>query len=86
MDKLFKALSDKNRRQILEILKQKDMTVTDISEHFDISGASLSHHLNVLKSARLVTGERRGQHVIYSLNTSVFEETLKKIMNIFKQK
>lgn len=83
MDSLFKALADKNRRKILEILKEKDMTVMEIAKHFQITGASLSHHLDILKKSRLVISERKGQFIQYSLNTSVFEETLKTVMNFF---
>ena len=85
MDQIFKALSDKNRRHILEILKERDMNVTEIGAHFTITGASLSHHLDILKRARLIISERQGQFINYSLNTSVFEETVKMLMNVFKK-
>lgn len=83
MDTVFKALADQNRRKILEILKEKDMTVGEISEHFTMTGASLSHHLNILKKANLVIWERQGQFIRYSLNTSVFEEVLKLFITLF---
>ena len=86
MDEIFKALSDCNRRKILEILKKKDMTVGEIGGYFDISGASLSHHLDILKRARLVVSERKGQFIEYSLNTSVFEEMARIFINIFNDK
>lgn len=82
MDKVYKALADKNRRQILEILKKGDMQVNEIAMHFDISGASLSHHLDILKRANLVVSQRQGQFIIYSLNTSVFEEVMKEFLNL----
>lgn len=85
MDIVFKALSDPSRRKILEILKIKDMNVGEIGQNFSITGASLSHHLDILKQARLVTAERKGQFIVYSLNTSVFEEVLKMFMNLFKK-
>ena len=86
-DSIFKALSDKNRRKILEILKEKDMTVGEIATHFQISGASLSHHLDQLKRARLLVSERKGQFIEYSLNMSVFEQVVKVLLNVFaKQK
>ncbi|MDR1944586.1 MAG: metalloregulator ArsR/SmtB family transcription factor [Candidatus Peribacteria bacterium] len=59
MDSIFKALSDKNRRKILELLKQKDMSVSEILKHFEITQASLSHHLDTLKRANLVTDEKK---------------------------
>ncbi len=83
IDLIYKALSDSNRRKILGILKQEDMTVTEISRHFTISGASLSHHLDMLKRARLVISVREGQFIKYSLNTSVFEETVKMLISVF---
>jgi ArsR family transcriptional regulator, arsenate/arsenite/antimonite-responsive transcriptional repressor len=83
MDTVFKALSDQNRRKILEILKKRDMTVTEISGYFKITGASLSHHLDILKRARLVVCEREGQFIRYSLNTSVFEETVRMVLSVF---
>lgn len=73
----FKALSDKTRRKILQLLKDQDMTAGEIADQFQISKPSISHHLNLLKSADLVMDERRGQHIYYSLNTSVVEEVLK---------
>jgi len=85
MDKVYKALSDKNRREILEVLKKKDMAVNEIAQNFSFSGATLSHHLTVLKNARLVVSQRQGQNILYSLNTSVFEEALKKIINLFQK-
>jgi DNA-binding transcriptional ArsR family regulator len=83
MDLVYKALADKSRRQILEILKEKDMTVNEIGEHFSFSGATLSHHLDILRRANLVISQKEGQFIRYSLNTSVFEEVLKMMMALF---
>lgn len=81
---MFEALSDENRRKILELLKKKDMSVNEIAEHFDITGASLSHHLNKLKSADLVVSRRLGQQIIYSIHTSVFEDLASFSVNFFE--
>lgn len=70
----FKALSDPTRRKILHLLRAKDMTAGEIADRFKISKPSISHHLNILKQADLVQDERQGQNIIYSLNTSVFDE------------
>lgn len=83
MDIIFKALADPNRRKILEVLKARDMTVGEISNHFSFSGATLSHHLDILKKANLVISQRQGQFIKYSLNTSVFEEVVKLFINLF---
>ena len=72
----FKALSDPTRRRILELLRDHDMTVGELAEHFDISKPSLSHHLATLRSAGLVTDERHGQNNIYSLNTTVMQDLI----------
>lgn len=86
MDNVFKALADQNRRKILDRLKQKDMSVSELLEHFHITQASLSHHLDILKRANLVIAERKGQFMYYSLNTSVFEEMLGFFMEMFGKK
>lgn len=75
-NEVFKALSDSTRRQILDLLKEKDMTAGEIANYFNITKPSISHHLNILKQAQLVTDERNGQFIYYSLNTSVFEDVM----------
>lgn len=84
IQQMFEALSDENRRKILELLKKKDMSVNEIAEHFNITGASLSHHLNKLKSADLVVSKRFGQQIIYSIHTSVFEDLSTFSANFFE--
>lgn len=74
LQEMFEALADENRRIILDLLKKKDMPVHEILAHLSISGASLSHHLNKLKAADLVSTKRKGQTIIYSINTTVFED------------
>ncbi|MDO8260769.1 MAG: autorepressor SdpR family transcription factor [Candidatus Magasanikbacteria bacterium] len=84
LNKTFQALSDPTRRQILEMLKSKDMGVGEIAKNFSITLPSLSHHLSILKQNDLVTSRRNGQEIIYSLNLSVFEEVAKIIIKFFK--
>ena len=72
----LKALADPIRREILNLLKGGQMTAGEICEHFQVTGASISRHLSVLKEADLVRDTRRGQHIIYELNASVLEETM----------
>ena len=76
MTTVFKALSDDTRRQILKLLANGDMTAKEISENFTISKPAISKHLDILKEARLVTSERTGMSVTYSLNASVLQTTL----------
>ena len=84
MQVVFEALSDPTRRKILELLKKKDRTVGELAEHFNMSGASLSHHLNKLKSSDLVLTERQGQSIVYSIHTTVFEDVAKEAFEFFK--
>lgn len=79
--KVFKALSDDTRREILRLLQQGDLSAGEIADHFPITKASISHHLSALRSAGLVQDERRGQNIYYSLNTTVFQEALGWIMD-----
>ena len=72
----FKALADPTRRRILELLRDGDLTAGELAEHFDISKPSLSHHLATLKSTGLVSDERRGQNIVYSLNTTVMQDLI----------
>lgn len=72
----FKAMADPTRRQILQLLQRGDLTAGEIADQFQISKPSISHHLNMLKQAELVLDVRRGQNIVYSLNTTVFEEVL----------
>lgn len=72
----FKALSDPTRREILNILKDGALPAGEISEHFHMTGATVSHHLAILKNADLVTDRRSGKFIYYELNLSVFEEVL----------
>jgi DNA-binding transcriptional ArsR family regulator len=76
MNESFKALSDPSRRQILRLLREKDRTAGEIAEFFSMSKPSISHHLNALKQAGLVLDERQGQHIVYSLNTTVVQEVM----------
>jgi ArsR family transcriptional regulator, arsenate/arsenite/antimonite-responsive transcriptional repressor len=76
MNKAFKALNDPTRRRILELLRQQDMTAGDIAEEFDMSFPSISHHLDLLRQAGLVTSMKEGQFVRYSLNTTVMDELI----------
>ena len=72
----FKALADPTRRHILELLREGNRTAGELAEHFDISKPSLSHHLATLKNAGLVTDERHGQNIVFSLNTTVMQDLI----------
>jgi len=85
MNNVFKALNDPTRREILELLKEKELTAGEIAEQFNMSWPSISHHLDLLKQAKLVDAEKEGQYIYYSLNTTVVDEILKWVMQ-FKTK
>ncbi|MFV1883278.1 MAG: autorepressor SdpR family transcription factor [Balneola sp.] len=85
MNTLFKALNDPTRREILDLLKEKDLTAGEIAEAFDISKPSISHHLDLLKQAGLVTSERDGQFIKYSLDTTALEEATQWLFNLLKK-
>ncbi len=72
----FKALSDPIRREILEMLKEKRMSAGEIVSHFDMTGATISYHLSILKKADLVKETKKKNFIYYELNASVVEEVL----------
>ena len=72
----FKALSDPVRRQILELLKQGPLSAGDIGSHFEMTGATISYHLKILKQADLIFESREKNFIYYQLNTSVLEEIM----------
>lgn len=86
LDLAFKALNDKTRREILELLRKRDMTAGEIAEQFNISFPSISHHLELLKRAGLIESEKQGQYVTYSLNTTVLDDIMKWILQLNKKK
>lgn len=84
MNSLFKALNDETRRQIVELLKERDMNAGEIADQFNISKPSISHHLDILRRADLITKEKKGQFVEYSLNTSILEDLINWILTLKK--
>ena len=70
----FKALSDPTRREILRLLRDGAKTAGEIGGHFSMTGATISHHLSVLREAGLISDDRRGKYIYYELNLSVLDE------------
>jgi ArsR family transcriptional regulator, arsenate/arsenite/antimonite-responsive transcriptional repressor len=83
MNDAFKALADPSRRQILKLLRQGEMTAGELAEHFDMAKPSLSHHFSVLKQADLISARRDGQQIYYALNTTVVEDLLAMVWDLF---
>jgi ArsR family transcriptional regulator, repressor of sdpIR and other operons len=80
MNDVFRALSDPTRREILELLRSGPHTSGEIAEKFSTSWATISRHLSVLKDAELILAERNGQHIVYELNTTVFQEVVENLI------
>jgi len=80
---VFKALADPTRRRILKMLNRGEMTAGDLAKGFDISAPSMSHHFNILKEADLVLARREGQQILYSLNTTVFQDLTAALLDMF---
>ncbi len=83
MNEVFRALSDPTRREILRLLRWRDMTAGELADRFPLAKSTLSGHFNVLKHAGLIEPERRSTSIVYSLNLSAFEEALAAMMEMF---
>lgn len=86
MNLLFKALGDPTRREIIELLRKRDMNAGEIADHFSISKPSISHHLDLLRQANVVISIKEGQFITYSLNTTVFDEMVKWVIDVSDKK
>nr|WP_315256805.1 autorepressor SdpR family transcription factor [uncultured Flavobacterium sp.] len=84
MNDIFKALNDATRREILELLKKKNLSAGEIADQFNMSKPSISHHLDILKRADLITSEKSGQFIFYSINTTIMEDVLQWILTFKK--
>lgn len=76
LQQTLRALADPIRREILNLLKKGRMSAGEITEHFDVTAASISRHLSVLKEADLIRDTREGKFIFYEINTTVLEETM----------
>ena len=84
VNEVFRALADPNRREILRLLRKRDMTAGEIADRFPLAASTLSGHFNVLKHAGLIVAERRGTTLLYSLNVSAAEETVGAVMDLLR--
>lgn len=83
MNDAFKALADPTRREILRLLRKGPMTAGDLADRFDISKPSMSHHFSVLQAADLVAANRDGRQIVYTLNTTVVQDLLTAMFDLF---
>lgn len=81
-DAAFKALGDPTRRAILRMLGEREMPAGEIARRFEASAPATSHHLAVLKAAGLIYARRSGQQLIYTLNTTVFQDLVRMVMDL----
>jgi len=81
---VFRALGDPTRREILKLLRRRDMSAGEIADRFPLAKSTLSGHFNVLKHAGLIVAERQGTVIRYSLNVSAFEEALAAVMDLMR--
>jgi DNA-binding transcriptional ArsR family regulator len=84
LDRTIRALGDPTRREILRVLRGGDLTAGELSSLFPITDASVSHHLSVLREAGLVQAERNGRNIVYSLDSTVFQQALEELMSLFE--
>lgn len=85
MNLVFKALSDPTRRRVLELLRQKSLTAGELSDQFDVSKPTMSAHFAILREAGLISSEKQGKSVIYTLHVSVLEDALISFMGQFSK-
>ena len=83
MKDIWGAMADPTRREILNLLRKRDMTAGEIADQFDFSNATISHHLKILREAELVTAEKEKQTITYRINMTVFQEFLAGIAAVF---
>jgi len=86
LNQVFKALSDPTRREIVRLLGHGEQTAGELSARFDMTKPSMSHHFSVLKDADLITSRREGQQIFYALNTTVLEDVMARIWDLFPGK
>ncbi|WKF84936.1 autorepressor SdpR family transcription factor [Lacticaseibacillus pantheris] len=82
MTETLKAIADPVRREILELLKQHSYSAGEIADHFELSQATVSYHLKLLKQAELISERREKNFIYYDINASVFEDVLTWIYSI----
>ncbi|HZJ40733.1 MAG TPA: metalloregulator ArsR/SmtB family transcription factor [Candidatus Saccharimonadales bacterium] len=85
LNNTFAALADPNRQKIIKCLKKSELPVSEIAKSVDITLATLSHHLDILRRAGLVSSRRDGRQIFYELNMSVAEEIMEGLAKMFKK-
>ena len=86
LQETIKALADPTRRRILELLKKGSLSAGELGKEFDMTGATMSHHLSILKKAGLVQDTKKGTFIYYEINTSVMEDLLSWVVSFMGDK
>lgn len=86
LQETIKALADPTRRRILELLKKGPLSAGELGKEFDMTGATMSHHLSILKKAGLVQDNKKGTFIYYEINTSVMEDLLSWVVSFMGEK
>lgn len=84
-DAFFQAMANETRREIIRLLKQKDMTAGEIASHFSISKPSISRHLDTLKNVGLIVPERKGNQILYAINMTVLQEMAVEFLSLVQK-
>ena len=85
-EEAFKAMADPTRRKIIRLLSAGELNAGELAGHFNISAPSMSHHFSVLRNAGLVISRKEGQQVVYVLNTTVVQDFLAVMLDVFGKK
>ena len=85
-DEFFQALANPCRREIIKLLRWQRMSVGDIVKQFDLTQPTISRHLDILRKAKIVTSERKGNQIIYSLNLSAIQDVLVYLTDVLNEK
>jgi len=84
MNEVFRALADPTRREVLRLLRARDLTAGEIADRFPLAKSTLSGHFAVLKQAGLIVAEKRGTTIVYSLNASALEDAVGAAMELLR--
>lgn len=79
----FKAIADATRREILNMLSKQDMSAGEIAKRFDMSKPAISKHLEILRNSDLISSEKKGQYIIYSINTTAVQNIYRRFLEVF---
>ena len=86
LQETIKALADPTRRRTLELLKKGPLSAGELGKEFDMTGATMSHHLSILKKTGLVQDNKKGTFIYYEINTSVMEDLLSWVVSFMGDK